>query len=84
MKKKKGLVERLTTQWMMELIFAGPGIGGRFTKAAFTHSGKLDVESVLWMVDFKVHSHIMLSENLGGILGGSQCYMGYCLILSEC
>jgi hypothetical protein len=32
---------------MMELIFTGPGIGGRFTKAAFTHGGKLDVESVL-------------------------------------
>jgi hypothetical protein len=45
--KKKGLVERLTTQWKMELIFAGPGIGGGFIKAAFTHGGKLDVESVL-------------------------------------
>jgi hypothetical protein len=21
----------------------------------------------------KVHSHLMLSENLGGILGGTQC-----------
>jgi hypothetical protein len=44
---KKGLVERLTTQWIMELIFTGPGIGQRFTKDAFTHGGKLDVESVL-------------------------------------
>jgi hypothetical protein len=53
-KKKKGLVvERLTTQWMMEFIFTGPGIGGRFTKAAFTHAGKLDVESVLWMLDLR-------------------------------
>ncbi len=25
----------------------------------------------------------MLSENLGGILGGTQCYMGDYLILSE-
>lgn len=32
---------------MMESIFTAPGIGGRFTKAAFTHGGKLDVESVL-------------------------------------
>jgi len=26
----------------------------------------------------------VLSENLGGILGGIQCYVGDCLILSEC
>jgi hypothetical protein len=26
----------------------------------------------------------VLSENLGGILGGTQCWMGDCLILSEC
>jgi hypothetical protein len=26
----------------------------------------------------------VLSENLGGILGGTQCEMGDCLILSEC
>jgi hypothetical protein len=26
----------------------------------------------------------VLSKNLGGILGGSQCEMGDCLILSEC
>jgi len=37
---------------------------------------------------FKVHSHLMfkfmLSENLGGILGCTQCEMGGCLIVSEC
>jgi len=27
---------------------------------------------------------LVLSENLGGILGGTQCSMGDCLILSEC
>jgi len=32
----------------------------------------------------KVHSHLMLHENLGGILGGTQCQMGDCLILIEC
>ncbi len=26
----------------------------------------------------------VLSENLGGILGGTQCEMGDCLISSEC
>jgi len=26
----------------------------------------------------------MLSENLGGILGGTQCQMDDCLILTEC
>ncbi len=25
----------------------------------------------------------VLSENLGGILGGTQCYMGDCLLLNE-
>jgi hypothetical protein len=35
----------------------------------------------------KVQSHLMLIqpyENLGGILGGTQCETGHCLILSEC
>jgi hypothetical protein len=27
---------------------------------------------------------IVLSKNLGGILGGTQCEMGDCLVLSEC
>jgi hypothetical protein len=33
---------------------------------------------------FTPNVKLMLSENLGGILGGSQCQMADYLILSEC
>ncbi len=33
------------------------------------------------VICIKVHSHLMLSANLGAILGGTQCKLGDCLIL---
>ncbi len=32
---------------------------------------------------FTLDVKLMLNENLGGILGGTQCQMGYSLMLSE-
>jgi hypothetical protein len=33
---------------------------------------------------FTLDVKLVLNENLGGILGGTQCYMGHSSILSEC
>jgi hypothetical protein len=33
---------------------------------------------------FTLDVKLVLNENLGGILGGTQCYKSYSLILSEC
>jgi hypothetical protein len=35
------------------------------------------------MVTFTLDANSLLNENLGGILGGTQCYMGDSLMLSE-
>jgi hypothetical protein len=36
------------------------------------------------MVHSKLDVPSVLNENLGGILHGTQCYMGHSLMLSEC
>jgi hypothetical protein len=33
---------------------------------------------------FTLDVKLVLNENLGGILGGAQCYKSYSLMLSEC
>ncbi len=44
---------------------------------------KLDPSLIIYGA-FTLNVKSVLIDNLGGILGGTQCYMGNSLMLSEC